>query len=147
MVSAFAETNRLPFDLPESETELVAGYNTEYSSMKFALFFMGEYAAIIAGCGLMVTLFFWWLVVAVDRGQARGDHRHGNFPYPDLFDQDIAVAGDLYLGALDVPAFQVRSIDEPRLEAIHSCRAGQHFDCGHHPDVDAPQRLKAPGRS
>ncbi|MBA4146736.1 MAG: NADH-quinone oxidoreductase subunit H [Verrucomicrobia bacterium] len=57
MVSAFAETNRLPFDLPESETELVAGYNTEYSSMKFALFFMGEYAAIIAGCGLMVTLF------------------------------------------------------------------------------------------
>src|SRR5882724_10770834 len=49
LVSAFAETNRLPFDLPESETELVAGYNTEYGSMKFALFFMGEYANIIAG--------------------------------------------------------------------------------------------------
>src|SRR5437773_4669784 len=42
LVSAFAETNRLPFDLPECETELVAGYNTEYSSMKFAMFFMGE---------------------------------------------------------------------------------------------------------
>jgi NADH-quinone oxidoreductase subunit H len=66
MVAAFAETNRLPFDLPESETELVAGYNTEYSSMKFALFFMGEYAAIIAACGLMVTLFFggWTLPFA-----------------------------------------------------------------------------------
>jgi NADH-quinone oxidoreductase subunit H len=58
LVAAFAETNRLPFDLPESETELVAGYNTEYSSMKFALFFMGEYGAMIAVSGLMVTLFF-----------------------------------------------------------------------------------------
>jgi NADH-quinone oxidoreductase subunit H len=58
LVSAFAETNRLPFDLPECETELVAGYNTEYSSMKFALFFMGEYANMIAGSAMMVTLFF-----------------------------------------------------------------------------------------
>jgi len=58
LVSAFAETNRLPFDLPESETELVAGYNTEYGSMKFALFFMGEYANMIASSALMVVLFF-----------------------------------------------------------------------------------------
>jgi len=58
LVSAFAETNRLPFDLPESETELVGGYHTEYSSMKFALFFMGEYAAMIAASAMMVTLFF-----------------------------------------------------------------------------------------
>ncbi|MDF1741755.1 MAG: NADH-quinone oxidoreductase subunit NuoH [Verrucomicrobiales bacterium] len=57
-VSMFAETNRLPFDLPECETELVAGYHTEYSSMKFALFFLGEYAAMIIGSGLAVTLFF-----------------------------------------------------------------------------------------
>jgi len=58
LIAAFAETNRLPFDLPESETELVSGYNTEYSSMKFALFFMGEYAAMIAVSALMVVLFF-----------------------------------------------------------------------------------------
>jgi len=57
VVSSFAETNRLPFDLPESEQELVGGYNTEYSSMKFALFFMGEYANIIAASAMMVTLF------------------------------------------------------------------------------------------
>jgi NADH-quinone oxidoreductase subunit H len=57
LVSAFAETNRLPFDLPESETELVAGYNTEYGSMKFALFFLGEYANMIAASAMMVTLF------------------------------------------------------------------------------------------
>jgi NADH-quinone oxidoreductase subunit H len=66
LVSSFAETNRLPFDLPECETELVAGYNTEYSSMKFALFFMGEYANMVAGSAMMVTLFFggWTLPFA-----------------------------------------------------------------------------------
>lgn len=66
MVSSFAETNRLPFDLPESEQELVAGYNTEYSSMKFALFFMGEYTNMIAASAMMVTLFLggWTLPFA-----------------------------------------------------------------------------------
>jgi NADH-quinone oxidoreductase subunit H len=53
----FAETNRSPFDLPESEQELAGGYNVEYSSMKFALFFMGEYAAMTTASALLVTLF------------------------------------------------------------------------------------------
>jgi len=57
VVSMFAETNRTPFDLPEAEQELVGGYHTEYSSMGFALFFLGEYAAMIAGSGVIVTLF------------------------------------------------------------------------------------------
>jgi NADH-quinone oxidoreductase subunit H len=66
LISSFAETNRLPFDLPESEQELVGGYNTEYSSMKFALFFMGEYANMIAASAMMVTLFWggWTLPFA-----------------------------------------------------------------------------------
>ena len=66
IISAFAETNRMPFDLPESEQELVGGYNTEYSSMKFALFFMGEYANMIAASAMMVTLFLggWTLPFA-----------------------------------------------------------------------------------
>jgi NADH-quinone oxidoreductase subunit H len=58
MVAMFAETNRLPFDLPESEQELAGGYNVEYSSIKFALFFMGEYAAMTTSAAMMVVLFF-----------------------------------------------------------------------------------------
>lgn len=58
LVAMFAETNRLPFDLPECETELVAGYHTEYSAMKFAMFFMAEYANMVTASAMAVTLFF-----------------------------------------------------------------------------------------
>ena len=58
MISSFAECNRLPFDLPEAEQELVGGYHTEYSAMKFAMFFLGEYTHMITTSFLMVILFF-----------------------------------------------------------------------------------------
>ena len=58
IVAAFAETNRTPFDLAEGESEIVAGFHVEYSAMKFALFFMGEYVAMFASSSIIITLFF-----------------------------------------------------------------------------------------
>lgn len=73
IVTAFAETNRAPFDAAEGESEIVAGYHTEYSAMKFALFFMGEYIAMSAASAIIVTLFFGgyqipWLDTAAMQG-------------------------------------------------------------------------------
>lgn len=72
-ISVFAETNRLPFDMPESESELVSGYHTEYSSMKFALFFLGEYTAMIVGSSLIVVFFLGgWHMPGIPDGDGNG---------------------------------------------------------------------------
>ena len=62
LIAGIAETRRLPFDLPEAESELVAGFHTEYSGMKFGMFFIGEYLGIMLISAMIVTLFFGgWL--------------------------------------------------------------------------------------
>ncbi len=62
MIAGLAETHRIPFDLPEAESELVAGYHAEYSGMKFAMFFVGEYLGMIVIASLLTVLFFGgWL--------------------------------------------------------------------------------------
>jgi NADH-quinone oxidoreductase subunit H len=70
VVAAFAETNRLPFDLPEAEPELVGGYHTEYTGMKFGLFFLAEYANMFTAGAIIVTLFLggWHLPFAENLG-------------------------------------------------------------------------------
>ena len=78
LVASFAETNRTPFDLPEAEQELAGGYNIEYSAIKFAMFFMGEYANMILVSAMMVTLFFGgWTLPWFGLDQPATDVIHG----------------------------------------------------------------------
>lgn len=79
-ISCFAETNRLPFDLPEAESELVTGYHTEYSAMKFSMFFIAEYSHVLTVSALMATLFL------------------GGWDIPGSFD-DMAIVDGVLVGA------------------------------------------------
>lgn len=73
LVAGFAETNRLPFDMPEAESELIAGYHTEYSAMKFSMFFIAEYSNIVTVCAMTATLFFGgWDIPFTDWDQTPG---------------------------------------------------------------------------
>ncbi len=100
-ISVFAETNRLPFDMPESETELVAGYHTEYSSMKFALFFLGEYAAMIVGSSLIVVFFFGgWSLPFIPDGQG-----HAAAFFQNIFGDFYALLPDWLWGIANITVF------------------------------------------
>ena len=128
MIAIFAETNRLPFDLPEAEQELAGGYNTEYSSMKFALYFLGEYAAMITGSAVIVTLFFGgWHLPGNSRRLARMDLRPDQ--HRSLFRKSRRLAFHLHVGPLDAAAFSLRSTDAARLAFLFRNRARQYFSC------------------
>ena len=76
LISAMAETARAPFDLTEAESELVAGYQTEYSSMSFALFWLGEYGNVLLMCGMNAVLFWGGWLPPIDWAPLYCDPRH-----------------------------------------------------------------------
>ena len=118
MTAVFAECNRLPFDLPEAEQELVGGYHTEYSSFKFAMFFLGEYIHMITTSFLMAILFFGgWHFPGIGRLDGIVGHhlevrRRGR--------ESRRLHHALYAGPLDDPAISLRSVDGPGLESDDS---------------------------
>ena len=98
LISAYAETNRTPFDLPEAESELVAGYHTEYSAMKFAMFFIAEYANMVTVACLATLMFFGgWLGPVFGPPDSANDSA-GRLVLPESFLFHVSVR----LGALDL---------------------------------------------
>ena len=113
LISSMAETFRTPFDLVEAESELVAGHQTEYSSMSFALFWLGEYGNVLLMCALNAILF-WGRVPAADRlGAALLDPRH-----PLAVPQDGFLLLHLRLGEGDRAQVPLRPADAARLEDL-----------------------------
>ena len=119
LISAIAETNRVPFDLPEAETELVAGFHTEYSSLKFALFFMAEYVNMMTVSVLATTLFLGgWNGPGVETYPVAG---------PCLVSgESILLPVPLHLVARDAAAFPLRPVDGFRVEGAVAGGALQH---------------------
>ena len=118
LITAFAETNRAPFDLPEAEHELTAGYHTEYGGMKFAMFFLAEYINILAVSAIAVTLFLG------------GWHGPGDIPVL-WFLLKVAIIGFLlYVGPGDPASIPLRSANEFRLESVSAhCDNKFNYHC------------------
>jgi len=117
VVSAFAETNRLPFDLPEAEPELVAGYHTEYSGLKFGAFYLSEYANIFVSSAMITTLYLggWQVPFLTELG------------LPDFWVSIIQVFGFLFKVILIIMFFIVIRWTIPRFRYDQLMNLGWKF--------------------
>ena len=151
LTTMVGETNRLPFDLPEGEGEIVAGFHTEYSSMKFAMFYLAEYINMTTVAGLAVTMFLggwrapWPLSVWAGANS-------GWWPLLWFLVKVLMRAVRLHLAARHAAPGPLRPADGARLEDSHSRLAGLDPDDRHHPGLAAaghqhrplhPRRLRA----
>ena len=126
-MAAYAETNRSPFDLPEAENELVAGYHTEYSSMKFAMFFMAEYANMITVSCVATLLFFGGASSPFGHlfdGFLNSRSSTPSLPVCWFVAKVFAFLAPLYLGARHAAALPLRPTDGLRLEVPAAARHG-----------------------
>ena len=121
MIAAFAETNRLPFDLPEAESELIAGYHSEYSAMKFSMFFIAEYANMMTASALMATLFFggWDIPFTMWDNVAPHTFLKTLVTFGVLLGEDPVLRLRLHLDPLDAAALPLRPAHVARLE-VHA---------------------------
>ena len=126
LISGFAETNRLPFDMPEAESELIAGYHTEYSAMKFSFFFIAEYSNVVTVCAMVTTLFFGGWDIPFTHWDETGGVLQTVATIRVLLPQSDVLDLLRHVDPVDTATLPVRPVDGAGLEGPDAAGPGLH---------------------